>query len=174
MTRAAGHLLSYVLRHRPDAIGVSLDARGSIALRELSAALVAHGHALSVEAIGALVAGDDKGRFVIEGERIRARQGHSVPVDLALNPVVPPERLFHGTSSRFLPRIREHGLLRGARHHVHLSPDRATAERVAARRKSPIVLVVGARALHEAGHKFYRTDNGVWLVETVPPAFLIG
>lgn len=171
---ATGRLLTYVLRHRPDAIGLSLDARGAVPLDALAAALVAHGHAITADELRAIAEADDKGRFALEGETVRARQGHSIAVVLDLVEREPPEHLFHGTSQRFVPRIRREGLVRGARHHVHLSKDRATAEAVGKRRSAPVVLVVRAHAMHAAGHKFYRTDNGVWLVDAVPPAFLVG
>ena len=106
-------------------------------------------------------------------DRIRASQGHSVPVDLGLAPAVPPDRLFHGTSETVLPAIRAEGLHRGRRHHVHLSPDVETARRVGARRTGPVViLTVDAAAMAANGYPFYRSANGVWLTDTVPPAYL--
>ena len=122
----------------------------------------------------AIVATSDKQRFALssDGTRIRANQGHSVEVDLALAPATPPERLYHGTVERALGGIRAHGLVRGARHHVHLSADLATATKVGARRGRPVVLVVRAAEMAAAGYAFFRSDNGVWLVEHVPVEFL--
>jgi putative RNA 2'-phosphotransferase len=58
------------------------------------------------------------------------------------------------------------------RHHVHLSPNRETATAVGARRGVPVVLRVDAEAMAAAGHVFRRSENGVWLVDGVPPKFL--
>ncbi len=133
--------LSQVLRHRPEAIGVTLDAEGWIAIDRLLAACSRHGKAVSREELDEVVRANDKRRFAFsaDGLRIRANQGHSIAVDLGLVPVEPPELLFHGTVARFLPSIRREGLVRGKRHHVHLSPDAETARRVGGRRGRPVV-----------------------------------
>lgn len=164
--------LSYVLRHRPDSIGLTLTPDGWTTVGELLAALAAHGTVLDRARLARVVATNDKQRFHLDGDRIRAHQGHSVPVDLALPPVHPPDVLFHGTAGRHLPSIRREGLLRGRRHHVHLSADRATARRVGVRHGDPVVLGVDAAAMATAGHAFHRTANGVWLTDAVPPAYL--
>lgn len=114
---------------------------------------------------------NDKQRFELDpfGDRIRARQGHSVEVDLALEPAAPPDVLFHGTPRRNLDSIRATGLDRRERHHVHLSPDVETAQRVGRRRGAAVVLAVDAAAMTAAGVAFWRTGNGVWLTDRVPP-----
>ena len=116
----------------------------------------------------------DKQRFELAPDlsRVRARQGHSVAVELALPPTPPPALLYHGTVERFLAAILREGLQRMARHHVHLSPDVETAVRVGARRGRAVVLEIDAAAMSGAGHVFFVTSNGVWLTEAVPPAFL--
>lgn len=165
--------LSYVLRHRPDSIGLTLGDDGWIGIDALLAGLAAHGTDLSRDRLARIVAANDKQRFTIDGDRIRANQGHSVPVDLALPAVAPPEVLYHGTATRHLGAIFHEGLRKGRRHHVHLSADADTARRVGARHGTPVVLQVDAVAMHAAGHTFHRSANGVWLTDTVPPAFLI-
>lgn len=117
-----------------------------------------------------VVAVNDKQRFAVENGRIRASQGHTVPVDLALPPAEPPAYLYHGTVGSALDAIRREGLRPMNRTHVHLSPDRETATRVGARRGRPVVLSVDAGALHRAGHTFYVSANGVWLTAAVPLA----
>lgn len=165
--------MSLALRHRPGRFGLTLDRAGWVPVTDLLAAL-----RLSRADLDAVVTGNDKQRFAVargaDGvDRIRASQGHSVPVDLGLAPADPPELLFHGTSDSALPAIRAEGLRRGRRHHVHLSPDVATARRVGARRAGTVVvLTVEAAAMAEHGFVFYRSDNGVWLTDTVPPAYL--
>ncbi|MCP9206783.1 RNA 2'-phosphotransferase [Streptomyces cucumeris] len=164
--------LSRHLRHAPERIGITLDAQGWVPVAELMAAAAHHGFPFSRAELDAVVAANDKQRFTIEGDRIRANQGHSVPVDLALPPAVPPAYLFHGTVARSLAAIRGEGLRPMTRHAVHLSADRATATRVGARRGTPVVLSVDAGAMHRAGHVFQVSANGVWLTATVPAAFL--
>jgi putative RNA 2'-phosphotransferase len=161
--------LSHVLRHHPDSVGLTLDEHGWVAVDELLAAL----HLTRAE-LDEVVAGNDKKRFALDdgGTRIRASQGHSVPVDLGHAPAVPPGELFHGTVERFLPSILAEGLRPGNRHAVHLSTDRETAERVGARRGRPVVLLVDAAAMSRDGVVFTRSDNGVWLVDAVPPRYL--
>nr|WP_308602047.1 RNA 2'-phosphotransferase [Massilia sp. Dwa41.01b] len=85
---------------------------------------------------------------------------------------MPPPQLYHGTATRFLDAIREEGLRPGSRHHVHLSPDHATAVEVGARHGKPVVLRVDAATMHADGLRFYQADNGVWLTESVPPGYL--
>lgn len=160
------------LRHDPGRIGITLDAHGWVAVEELLAAAAAHGFRFSRAELAEVVASNDKKRYVIEGERIRASQGHSVRVDLELPEAEPPPVLFHGTVSRFLAAIRTEGLRPMNRHAVHLSPDRETATRVGARRGRAVVLVVDAAAMHADGHRFRLSANGVWLAESVPPAYL--
>ena len=161
--------LSYVLRHRPDSVGLTLDDAGWVAVDALLAAV----H-LTRAQLEQVVAGNDKRRFAFDGSgtRIRASQGHSVAVDLGYAPAAPPAELFHGTVERFLPSILAEGLRPGNRHAVHLSVDRATAEQVGARRGRPVVLRVDAAAMVHDGVVFTRSDNGVWLVDTVPPRYL--
>jgi putative RNA 2'-phosphotransferase len=169
---ATSRLLSYVLRHNPAAIGVTLDEGGWIDVDTLLAAMAAHHRPIGPGMLDALIAGTDKQRFQLRGGRIRAAQGHSIPVDLQLDPVVPPATLYHGTVARFLPGILANGLLPGGRSHVHLSADQQTAATVAARRGHPVVLRIDAAAMHHHGHVFYRAANGVWLTAHVPSRWI--
>ena len=170
----ASKRLSYVLRHAPHSVGLTLDPHGWVAVTDLLDALAAHGLTLTGLDVARLVAESDKQRFELDEttDRIRARQGHSVPVDLDLPPATPPATLFHGTPARNVPSILTSGLHRGTRHHVHLSPDITTATAVGARRGDPVILVIDAAGMSAAGHLFYVTSNGVWLTEHVPPRFI--
>lgn len=170
-----GRLLSLGLRHQPEALGIALDERGFADVEAVLAGLATHGLTVTEEDLEEVVRTSDKQRFALspDGARIRANQGHSVAVDLGLPARAPPELLFHGTVARFLEPIRKEGLCRRARTHVHLSADRETADRVARRRSGEVVLLrVRAGAMHDAGHVFYVSENGVWLVDHVPPAFI--
>ncbi|GAA3470012.1 RNA 2'-phosphotransferase [Nonomuraea roseola] len=160
------------LRHDPGAIGITLDAQGWVPIDDLLEAAARHGFPITREELSLVVSDNDKQRYAIEGDQIRASQGHSVAVDLGLEAVEPPEILYHGTVPRSLGAIKASGLLPMSRQHVHLSADRDTAVRVGARRGVPVVLVVAAGEMHAGGHEFRVSANGVWLVAAVPPAFL--
>ena len=166
--------LSKHLRHQPQRLGLSLEPGGWVSVAALLAACARNGFPLSRADLDAVVLGNDKQRFGFDetGTRIRAHQGHSTAVDLELEAVEPPPLLYHGTAQQFADAIRRDGLLKMRRHHVHLSADRETAERVGARRGRVVVFVVDAGAMARAGFTFFRSTNGVWLVEHVPAAYL--
>jgi len=166
--------LSLVLRHEPDRVGLALDSAGWVAVEDLLKAINAHGVALTLDGLKHIVATSDKKRFAFseDGTRIRASQGHSVGVDLQYEPQTPPELLYHGTPERFLRAIRRSGLQKMQRHHVHLSVEAAVGLQVGARRGKPVLLAIRAGEMHRAGNVFYRSANGVWLVDHVPPEFI--
>lgn len=173
-TTRISRFLSLVLRHQPETIGIKLTEDGWMNVEGLIQALNAHGHALDYEMLEHVVETNDKKRFAFsdDGEMIRANQGHSVEVRLGYEPSAPPETLYHGTVAKFLPAIREQGLQKGQRHQVHLSASPAVASQVGKRRGVPIILSIRARAMHDAGHLFYLSANGVWLTDAVPVAFI--
>ncbi len=166
----ASKRLSFLLRHRPEEIGLELDHEGWAEIDEL---LRLDGR-LTRELLHAAVATNDKQRFAVseDGRRIRARQGHSIDVDLRLEARAPPEELWHGTHPGAVDAIRGDGLRKMARQHVHLSADRDTARRAGGRRGRPVLLRVAAAAMCAEGHAFYLSENGVWLTDAVPPEFL--
>jgi putative RNA 2'-phosphotransferase len=166
--------LSLVLRHRPDKIGLELDDHGWADVGQLIRAAGENGVRFNEELLCEVVRTNDKKRFMLsdDGLRIRANQGHSVSVDLNLEPALPPPVLYHGTVARFIESIKDKGLLKGERHHVHLSPDDETATKVGERRGKPILLSIDAEAMAKDGHMFYRSENGVWLTLEVPPQFI--
>ena len=171
---ATSKFLSLVLRHKPETVGLVLDANGWADVDELLSLANKAGRPLTRELLERVVAENDKQRFAFsdDGRRIRANQGHSVEIDLALEPAEPPEVLYHGTATRFLESIRATGLHAGNRQYVHLSPDEATAIKVGERHGKPVVLVVQSRAMSSLGHSFYFSANGVWLTERVPVEFI--
>jgi putative RNA 2'-phosphotransferase len=166
--------LSLVLRHEPEKIGIVLDEHGWTDCNELIQAAGRHRVQFDRATLLEIVRTNDKKRFALseDGTRIRANQGHSVKVDLALTPQPPPETLYHGTVEKLIDAIRSTGLQKGERHHVHLSPNLITATKVGQRRGKPMILNIRASAMAEAGHPFYLSDNGVWLTDTVPPEFI--
>ncbi|RKQ92930.1 putative RNA 2'-phosphotransferase [Solirubrobacter pauli] len=166
--------LSKHLRHDPERLGLTLAPGGWVGVDELLRACGAHRFAVTRAELDEVVAKSEKQRFAFDetGERIRANQGHSVAVDLQLEPTAPPEQLYHGTGAGSVDSILATGLERRGRHHVHLSADAETARRVGMRHGRPVVLSVAAGEMARAGHAFFVSTNGVWLVDAVPPAFL--
>lgn len=166
--------LSYVLRHKPDSIGLALDQQGWTSIDELVAKGNAAGTRFAHADLLDVVATSDKKRFSLsdDGKRIRAAQGHSVTVDLGLSPQAPPDVLYHGTATRFVDAILSEGLKPQARQQVHLSADEATARRVGQRHGKPAIFRVKAGRMQENGFKFFIADNGVWLTDHVPAEFL--
>jgi putative RNA 2'-phosphotransferase len=171
---ALSKFLSYVLRHEPAAASVTLDEAGWVDVDALLRGAAAKGREFTREDLEEVVATNAKQRFAFsdDGRRIRANQGHSMDVELGYEASEPPDVLFHGTIARALASIRENGLRKMDRHHVHLSVDEPTARAVGTRRGKPVILRIDARAMRGAGHAFYRTPNGVWLTDVVPAEFI--
>lgn len=166
--------LSLVLRHEPHKAGLTLDAAGWVEVDALLRGCTAAGKEITRAQLETIVAESDKQRFAFseDRKRIRANQGHSIEVELEYAPAEPPEVLYHGTADRFLESIRAQGLLKGRRHHVHLSAERGVALEVGRRHGRPVVIVVAAATMGRAGHVFFRSANGVWLTERVPVEFM--
>jgi putative RNA 2'-phosphotransferase len=167
-------LLSYLLRHHPEHIGLQLDANGWALVEELLQKL--NGQAeMDMVMLEQLVANNSKKRFAFNDDKtkIRASQGHSVEIDIQAAKSKPPAFLYHGTVNEFIDTIKREGLKKMQRQYVHLSPDEKIAREVAARRGNPIILKIKAAELAAAGTPFYLSDNGVWLVDEVPVAFIV-
>lgn len=173
-TARTSKFLSLILRHQPDKIGIQLDENGWTDVDTLIQKANAHGIRLTLEILRYVVENNKKKRFAFDdsGRRIRASQGHSVEVDLAYTPQQPPEILYHGTGEKSLDSILKTGLDKRQRHHVHLSQDTGTAVQVGGRHGKPVVVQVLAQQMAAAGFEFYRSENGVWLVEAVPVEFI--
>jgi len=164
-----------VLRHKPEAIGLTLDTEGWANIESLIACATRSGQTLTRPLLQEVVETNDKKRFTIseDGLRIRAAQGHSAQsVAIAHVEKKPPEFLFHGTATRFLDSIRQQGLVPGSRHYVHLSEDEQTAIAVGQRYGKPVVLKIKALLMFEQGFKFYQADNEVWLTNQVSIKFI--
>ncbi len=166
--------LSLVLRHKPEAVGVTLDEAGWVDVDVLVAACKKAKKPITRILLEQIVAQDEKGRYAFteDGQRIRANQGHSVNVSLGYERCQPPARLYHGTHRAAHAAIMRTGLKKVNRHHVHLSAKRATATQVGGRRGKVVLFEVAAQTMHAEGYAFYRSANGVWLVDEVPPRFL--
>jgi len=165
--------LSLILRHKPGSVGLTLDDAGWVEVDALLKALDERGRGMSRDDLNQVVADNNKKRFEFneDGTRIRARQGHSVEVELGYQPKAPPAVLYHGTAERFLEAIFREGLQKMSRHHVHLSATTDTARQVGGRHGKPVILEVRAQEMAEAGFQFFETDNHVWLVDSVPTQY---
>jgi putative RNA 2'-phosphotransferase len=165
--------LSLVLRHKPDEIGITLDPQGWVTIPTLMEALKSrHNTQWTLTILEEIVRTDQKGRYSIDGNRIRANQGHSIEIDLKLEPVDPPAVLYHGTPSKNLRSIGQQGILKGSRHHVHLSDNLDTATQVGNRRGEAVVLTVDTARMAADGHQFFRSTNGVWLTDYIDPRYI--
>lgn len=166
--------LSLVLRHNPALIGLEMDTNGWVSVTELLDKMKAKGYAISMGELNCLVDTNSKKRFAFSDdfEKIRANQGHSVEVDLGYEKQVPPPVLFHGTAAKNLDLILKGGIKKMNRHHVHLSQDVATAQKVGMRHGKPVILKVEAKGMAEQGFDFYLSNNGVWLTDFVPAEFI--
>jgi putative RNA 2'-phosphotransferase len=173
-SKSKSKFLSLILRHKPDVIGITLDENGWTSIAQLIDKAHLHGVDITLDELHAIIASDDKQRFAMSSDqkRIRANQGHSLKIDLQLQPSIPPKVLYHGTAARNLASIKEQGILKGKRHHVHLSMDQETAFAVGSRYGKPIIIVVDAQRMINDKFIFYQTANAVWLTEFVPAAYL--
>ena len=164
--------LSFILRHQPDSIGLELSDEGWAKINEVIEKT--RKFKLTKELINTVVDTNDKKRFLLseDGLRIKANQGHSVKVKLELEPNIPPDVLLHGTATRFLDSIFEQGLTKQRRHHVHLSETHKTALSVGERYGKAVLPKVDSRQMYEDGFEFFKTENDVWLVDSVPKMYL--
>lgn len=166
--------LSYVLRHRPETVEIELEEGGWVDVEKLIVAFNNNNKPLSIELLREVVAENDKQRFEFSEDEslIRARQGHSAEVDLGYEPADPPETLYHGSATRNLEAILEMGLIKGDRHHVHMSTNKETMTQAAMRHGKPVLLAIDAKQMHVDGHEFFVTGNDVWLTDYVPAGYL--
>jgi len=165
--------LSFVLRHKPDAAGITLDSKGWAKVDELIEG-VSKTHPITLGLLEKIVETDDKQRysFNIDKTLIRANQGHSIDVDVELEKVVPPQYLWHGTAEKYVESIENNGLIPKTRLYVHLSSDIATAQRVGARHGQVVIYRIDALRMYEHGFEFFKSANNVWLVKSVPAMYL--
>jgi putative RNA 2'-phosphotransferase len=162
-----GKQLSFLLRHDTE---YSFDEHGYREVQDL-----VQNHGFTNDEIVELVETNDKQRYEFNDDKskIRARQGHSVNVNVDLKETLPPDVLFHGTATRFLDSIREKGILKMSRNYVQLSEKIDTAMEVGGRHGNPVVLGVDTKTMREDGIKFYLSNNNVWLTEFVDSKYIL-
>ncbi len=169
-----GKFLSFILRHKPDTIGIELDNHGWADVTQLIEKLNKTAKKIDLDTLKEVVETDNKQRFSFNAnfDKIRANQGHSIKIDLDYLPQQPPEFLYHGTAERFVKSILETGIEKKNRHHVHLSSDTETALKVGQRHGKPFIFKVLAQEMFNDGYTFYLSDNSVWLTDEVPVKYL--
>lgn len=164
-----GKFFSLILRHKPEEIGIELDKNGWCSVEELIEKINRNGKEIDEKILDNIVKNNDKARYEFNENKtkIRARQGHSIDVDVELKERVPPRYLYHGTAERFLDSIKEKGIEKGSRQYVHLSEDTETAFNVGKRHGKPCIIKINSEKMYKDGQKFYLSNNGVWLVKYV-------
>lgn len=173
--KSVSKFLSLILRHKPETVGVKLDSNGWVDVDKLLEGCRKAGKNISGALLERVVVENDKMRFSFNANKtkIRANQGHSKQVDVELEEQAPPLILYHGTLARNEKSIRERGLVKMNRLHVHLSIDTKSARKVAERRVgAPMICKIDSAAMARDGLKFFRSVNGVWLTECVPPQYI--
>lgn len=167
--------ISLVLRHKPDAAGITLDEHGWANVDDLLAGVNRSGRKMDMEILEEIVKTDSKQRYRFNQDKtlIRANQGHSVLVDVELKEQEPPEFLYHGTAARFLKSIEAEGLKPMSRLYVHLSNDIGTALTVGKRHGEAVLLKIYSGDMYKNGEKFYLSENGVWLTKKVDPRYFV-
>lgn len=167
--------LSYVLRHSPETLNLTMDTHGWVSVNELLANFSKQYHFLSFESLELVVAENNKKRFAFNDDktRIRASQGHSLKfLEMDYTPIEPPEFLYHGTSTNVVTQIKAEGIKKQSRQYVHLSHEKETAQNVGSRHGKPFILVVLAKKMYDNGFEFFKSANGVWLTDHVPTEYL--
>jgi putative RNA 2'-phosphotransferase len=170
--------LSLVLRHQPERFALALDEHGWASLSEVMEIVkglpnFCWATRADVMAVVEEGSGDGKRRFEVQGNRIRARYGHSFAQPIVYESCVPPVVLYHGTSQSAVAAVRREGLRPMERQYVHLSPDPHTAALVSVRHdEEPVVITVRAAEAHAAGIEFYQADEAVYLAKSIPAEFV--
>ena len=173
--RNTSKFISLILRHQPEAIGISLDEHGWADVQELIDGINrSDGHTLDMELLEEIVQMDEKQRYSFNEDHtlIRANQGHSIPVDVELEEKTPPEILWHGTGEKYVSSIDVQGLIPKSRLYVHLSLDMETARKVGSRHGKPVIYEIDCQGMAEDGYRFFLSANHVWLTKEVPVRYL--
>lgn len=167
--------ISLILRHQPEVINIKLDEKGWANVDELINGINQKGYHIDVEILSEIVTNNNKQRFTFNDDKtkIRANQGHSIDVDVELEEAIPPDILYHGTSSKYVESIMKEGIRKQDRNYVHLSQDEKTAVMVGKRHGSPVVLRINARQMSMDGITFYQSKNKVWLTEYIDPKYFV-
>ncbi len=169
--------IAHALRHEPSLYGIALDKEGWADINLLVEKLrkkYSRWEKIDIKDIHEMNQLSFKKRFEIKEDKIRALYGHSSEVNIIKQAVLPPQKLFHGTSAQNAAIILEQGLQAMERQFVHLSADRKTAWNVGKRKADkPVILIVNAAEAAGHGISFYYGSDTVWLADEIPPQFII-
>ena len=167
--------ISLILRHKPEEIGITIDDFGWAKVEDLINGINKSGRNINMCILEEIVRTDNKQRYSFNEDKtkIRANQGHSIPVNLELNELEPPKTLYHGTATKSIEGIKSQGIKSMSRQWVHLSKDFETAKQVGARHGKPMILIINTERMYKDGIKFYLSENGVWLTEYVDPKYIL-
>lgn len=167
--------ISLILRHKPEAIGITLDEHGYANVEELIEGINKQNYSIDFDKLKDIVDTDNKQRYSFNDDftKIRANQGHSIKVDVELEKIIPPTYLYHGTATRFEDSIKNSGLKSMSRMYVHLSKDEETAYNVGKRHGKPKIFKIDTYRMWKDGYIFYISKNGVYLTKSVPVKYLI-
>ena len=167
--------ISLILRHKPEEVGITLDDFGWAKVEDLINGINNSGRKIDIEILEEIVRTDNKQRYSFNEDKtkIRANQGHSIPVNIEFKELEPPNTLYHGTATKSLEGIKSQGIKSMSRLYVHLSKDYETAVNVGSRHGKCVVLVINAKRMYEDGIKFYLSENGVWLTEYIDPKYIL-
>ncbi len=173
-TKAISKLCSYLLRHKPEEANLDMDENGWVSVDQLLANCGETHFEFSFEELQNAVDSNDKKRFTFNDDKtkIRANQGHSIEVNVELEPIEPPEFLYHGTAEKYLESILKNGLLKQNRLHVHLTENKETAKAVGSRHGKPVIIEISSGVMSKAGIPFYKSKNGVWLTNDIETKYL--
>ena len=174
-TEKLSKFISLILRHKPEEIGISLDEFGWANVEDLINGINNSGRSIDINILEDIVRTDDKQRYSFNEDKtkIRANQGHSIPVNVELKELEPPSTLYHGTATKSIEGIMQQGIKSMSRLYVHLSKDFETAKKVGCRHGEGVVLIVNAKRMYEDGVRFYLSENGVWLTEYVDAKYIL-
>lgn len=173
--RNTSKFISLILRHRPEAIGITLDEHGWADVQELIEGInKSDGHIIDMKLLEEIVQTDEKQRYSFNGDHmlIRANQGHSIPVDVELEEKIPPDTLWHGTGEKYVASIDVQGLIPKSRLYVHLSSDVETARKVGSRHGKPVIYEIDCSGMIKDGYRFFLSANQIWLTKEVPARYL--
>lgn len=166
--------ISLVLRHKPEAANIKLDEHGYALVKDLIKGTNESGRSLNLDSLKSIVKEDKKGRYSFSEDfsKIRANQGHSIPVNVGMESKTPPDILYHGTAKKSVDSIFMSGIEKRGRNFVHLSSDLETAVKVGSRHGAPVVLKLNAKKMVEDGIEFLVSENGVWQVDFVSAKYI--
>lgn len=164
--------MAYVLRHNPSRYGLEPDRHGFVDLEAFMAIAKQRYQDVSLEQLETLLKAGPRNRFEIASGRLRARYGHSIPVEPAGDPIEPPKWLYHGTEAMRVAGVRQDGLRSMERRLVHLSATLEDAIGVARRRtENPVIMKIAAKEAHEQGLHFF-LEGSVYLASYIPAKYL--